>query len=389
MIPFIDLKAQFRRLENEIHGRLDAVLEHGRFIMGPEVGELEGRLAAFTRTKHAIGCASGTDALLMALMAQGVGPGDAVFTTPFTFIATGETLALLGATPIFVDVEKDTFNLDPDKLEETIQAFLDGDASHPSLPGGSEGLTPKGIMPVDLFGLCCDYDRINAIAEKHGLFVIEDAAQSFGAMYKGKPSCSLGDIGCTSFFPAKPLGCYGDGGAVFTDDDELAEIMLSIRIHGKGTHKYDNVRVGINGRLDTMQAAILLPKLDVFPEELERRQVVARAYYERLVSLAPRLTPPAEFPDMVSAWAQYTLVAEDTALKESLQAALKDEGIPTAVYYPLPLHLQTAFSSLGHKKGDMPVSEYFSERVFSLPMHPYLEEAEIDRICGVIAKAVK
>ena len=252
-MEFIDLAYQQQRVRETIETNIRAVLNHGQYIMGPEVKALEANLAAYVGIKHAIGCASGTDALLMALMAYDVGPGDAIFTTPFTFIATAEVISLLGATPVFVDIDPKTFNLDPDKLEQAITG-LSGKNSAP--------LTAKGVIPVDLFGLPAEYERINEIAKKFGLFVIEDAAQSFGAEYNGKKACVLGDIACTSFFPAKPLGCYGDGGMCFTDDNHLAETMRSIRVHGKGNHKYDNVRIGINGRLDTMQAAILLAKFD-------------------------------------------------------------------------------------------------------------------------------
>ena len=269
-MEFIDLKTQQARIKDKIQRNIDIVLRHGNYIMGPEVKQLEAKLAAYTGAKHAISCASGTDALLMALMAYGVKPGDAIFTTPFTFIATAEVISLLGATPVFVDIDPQTFNIDPAKLALAIKALKAGDATLHPLPLSPDAsrLTPRGIIPVDLFGLSADYDAINAIAGQNGLFVIEDAAQSFGATYKGKRACSLGDIGCTSFFPAKPLGCYGDGGMCFTDDDKLAEIMESIRVHGKGGHKYDNVRIGINGRLDTIQAAILLAKFEIFPEEV-------------------------------------------------------------------------------------------------------------------------
>ena len=288
-MQFVDLAYQQQRIKNQLDTRIQAVLAHGNYIMGPEVKELEDKLAAYVGAKHAIGCASGTDALLLALMAYGVGPGDAVFTTPFTFIATAEVISLLGATPVFVDIDPQTFNLDPAKLELAIQALKQNDQSIYPLPRSNSildprssplkrsapptsDLQPRGIIAVDLFGLPADYDTINSIAKSHGLLVIEDAAQSFGANYKGKKACALADIACTSFFPAKPLGCYGDGGMCFTDDDTLAEVIKSLRVHGKGGHKYDNVRIGINGRLDTLQAAILLAKFEIFPEEVDTSQ---------------------------------------------------------------------------------------------------------------------
>ena len=289
-MDFIDLKTQQTRIKETLNNNIQNVLAHGNYIMGPEIKQLEAKLAAYTKTKHAISCASGTDALLMALMAYGVKPGDAIFTTPFTFIATAEVIALLGATPIFVDIDPKTYNIDPAKLSLALKALKANDSSIYPLPkvlssppvgegkGEGEILRPRGVIPVDLFGLLADCQAIDNIAKDNGLFMVEDAAQSFGANYKDKMSCSFGNIGCTSFFPAKPLGCYGDGGMCFTDDDHLAEIMASIRVHGKGGHKYDNVRIGINGRLDTLQAAILLAKFDIFPEEIEMRQTVAQRY---------------------------------------------------------------------------------------------------------------
>jgi len=280
---------------------------------------------------------------------------------------------LLGATPVFVDIDPATFNISVPKLEASIQEVLQAGQ-----------LKPKAIIPVDLFGLPCDYDQINQIASEYDLIVIEDAAQSFGAEYKGRMAGSLGYVGCTSFFPAKPLGCYGDGGAVFTDSDEIAEKLISIRIHGKGKDKYDNRRLGINGRLDTLQAAILLPKLEIFPQELESRRKVAKTYTELLSSQNNLLTLPRVFPGIKSAWAQYSLLAPDSKTRKSIQDKLKEKGIPTAVYYPTPLHLQTAFADLGYNKGDCPVSEDCSLRIFSLPMHPYLNKNEIQKICNEI-----
>jgi UDP-2-acetamido-2-deoxy-ribo-hexuluronate aminotransferase len=354
--------------------------------MGPEVRELEAKLGAYVGAKHAIACASGTDALLMALMTMGVGRGDAVFTTPFTFIATAEVISLLGATPVFVDIDPETYNIDPGKLEQALSALKSSDPSlHPlPLTPDTSHLTPRGVIPVDLFGLPADYDAITAIAEAHNLCVIEDAAQSFGAEYKGKKACSLGDIACTSFFPAKPLGCYGDGGMCFTDDDGLAAALDSIRVHGKGSHKYDNARIGINGRLDTFQAAILLAKFAIFPEEVEMRQDVANRYAALLNGAEVR--KPHVGPGCLSAWAQYSVLARDEAHRNALLKNLQEAKIPAAIYYPKPLHLQTAFTDLGYKKGDFPVSEDCAERIFSLPMHPYLSEPDQSKIAEKIKR---
>jgi dTDP-4-amino-4,6-dideoxygalactose transaminase len=383
-MQFIDLGAQQKRIRDRIEANIAAILDHGRYIMGPEIQTLENRLADYVGVKHASACASGTDALLLALMAYGVGPGDAIFTTPFTFIATGEVISLLGATPVFVDIDPQTFNLDSAKLDQAIQALSDDSASETSLPQSKVSLTARGIIAVDIFGLPADYDRINAIARSHGLFVLEDAAQSFGAEHKGTKAGNLADIGCTSFFPAKPLGCYGDGGMCFTNDANLAEIMDSLRVHGKGTHKYDNVRTGINGRLDTLQATILLAKFDIFPEEIELRQQVAQRY-TTLLNQHAEVEVPAVPDEMRSAWAQYSVLARDEDHRSKLQARLKAAGIPTAIYYPKPLHLQTAFKSLGYKEGDFPISEDFSSRIFSLPMHPYLANADQEKIVTTLS----
>ena len=373
-MKFIDLETQQSRIKSAVDERIQAVLSHGQYIMGPEVGELEESLAAYVGVKHGIGCASGTDALLMALMAYGVCPGDAIFTTPFTFIATAEVISLLGATPVFVDVDPATFNLDPAKLDLAIRALKANDRSlHPlPTPGNPLPLAPRGIITVDLFGLPADYDRINSIGRTNGLFVIEDAAQSFGAEYKGRRCCSLADISCTSFFPAKPLGCFGDGGMCFTDDECLAETMRSIRVHGKGGHKYDNVRIGINGRLDTLQAAVLLAKFEIFPEEINFRRQAADRDSRLLSSAGSGITLPRVPQGLGSAWAQYSLLARDKTHRATLQEALKHRGVPTAIYYPKPLHLQQAFAILGYQKGRFPCHESLSERIFSLPMHPYL-----------------
>ncbi|MGE0084721.1 MAG: DegT/DnrJ/EryC1/StrS family aminotransferase [Desulfococcaceae bacterium] len=383
-MQFIDLVTQQQRIRKEIEERILRILDHGKYIMGPEIAELEEKLAAFAGVPHAIGCASGTDALLMALMARGIGYGDAVFTTPFTFIATAEVIRLLGAVPVFADIDPATFNLDPDKLDTAISAMKAGNPQLHPLPRGAEMLRPKGIIAVDLFGLPADYDRINAVARKHGLFVVEDAAQSFGAEYHGRKTGSLVPITCTSFFPAKPLGCYGDGGAVFTDDRELAEKMLSIRVHGSGPHKYDNIRIGINGRLDSIQAAVLLSKFGIFPEEKELRQAVAARYSELLAGITD-IRLPSVPEQMKSIWAQYSVLARDEAHRAYLQKKLGEASIPTAVYYPIPLHLQTAFADLGYRKGDFPISEDFSSRIFSLPMHPYLRREDQEKIAFVIS----
>ncbi len=383
-MEFIDLKTQYRRLEPAIRARIDAVLAHGHFIMGPEVAELESALAASTGARHAITCASGTDALLMPLLAWGIGPGDAVFTTPFTFFATAEVIALVGATPVFVDVDPVTFNISPEGLERAILAVKRRDPSMHPLPRRAveEGLTPRAVIPVDLFGIAAEYDELLPIAREHGLLVMEDAAQAFGGRYKGIPLCGLPcHAATTSFFPAKPLGCYGDGGAIFTDDDALAATLRSLRVHGKGSDKYENVRVGINGRMDTLQAAIMLPKLEILPEEIAARQRVAAGYGERLAGI-PGVTPPTVPAHCLSAWAQYSILYDN---RDALAAHLKAGGVPTAIYYPKPLHVQSVFAHLDHAADDMPISASLSRRILSLPMHPYLEESDQDRICQLIA----
>jgi UDP-2-acetamido-2-deoxy-ribo-hexuluronate aminotransferase len=376
-MDFIDLKAQQAGIRDRLEANMKKVLAHGQYILGPEVRELEGKLAAYAGRKFAVGCASGTDALLMALMALGVGPGDAVFTTPFTFISTAEVISLLGATPVYVDIDPRTYNIDPEKLEKTVLALKMGDRSLAPLPRieGVEKLRPRAVIPVDMLGLMADYDAIGEIAQRHGLSVIEDAAQSFGAVYRGRMSCSCGDIACTSFFPAKPLGCYGDGGMIFTDDPGPASTLESIRAHGKGSHKYDNVRIGINGRLDTLQAAVVLAKFEVFPEEMEKRQEAALRYTEAIQGI-PGVETPFVPGGYRSAWAQYSLLAKDEIHRAFLQKGLQEQGIPTMIYYPRPLHLQTAFSYLGYREGDCPASEDCAVRTFSLPMHPYLTEEQ-------------
>jgi len=369
-LNFIDLKSQQQKILPGLLERIQRVLAHGQYILGPEVQELEERLAAYVGVKHAISCASGTAALLMPLMAYGVGPGDAIFTTPFTFIATAEVIGLLGATPVFVDIDPRTFNINP----KTLAAALDSLGNNPK----TSHLKPKGVIPVDLFGQPADYDEINPLAKKHGLFVLEDAAQAFGAIYKGRPAGSLAEVAGTSFFPAKPLGGYGDGGAIFTNDDALAATLKSIRVHGQGANKYENVRLGLNGRLDTLQAAILLTKLEIFPEEIAARQKVAQRYS---AGLQNAVEVPYVSPDCTSVWAQYSVLSDRRA---ELQEKLKRAGIPTAVYYSIPLHRQGAFAHLGHKAGDFPVSEQAAGRIFSLPMHPYLSKEDQEKIMKVL-----
>ncbi len=373
MIPFIDLEAQKAKLGDSAERAIKRVLDHGKFIMGPEVADLENQLSAFTGAKHVISCSSGTDALLLALMAKGVGEVDAVFVPSFTFVATAEVVVLTGATPIFVDVLPDTYNICPDSLERGIEVAR------------RLGLTPKVVIPVDLFGLPADYAALRSIADKHGLWILADAAQSFGATCHGKRVGTLGDITATSFFPAKPLGCYGDGGAVFTDDAGIAAIMDSIRTHGKGSDKYDNVRIGVNARLDTIQAAVLLAKLAIYPEEIERRQLAARHYNRMLVNFVqvPLVPQP-----MQSVWAQYTVVLPEGAPRSDIMQRMHKAGVPTMVYYPKPLHLQTAYKHFPKADKQLSASESLAGRVLSLPMHPYLETATQDRIVAALAEAL-
>ncbi|MBS2034775.1 DegT/DnrJ/EryC1/StrS family aminotransferase [bacterium] len=362
-MEFIDLGRQLERIRADVSARMEKVLNHGQFIMGPEVAELERQLAEFVGVKHCVTCGNGTDALQMALMAAGVGPGDAVFTTTFTFIATAEVITLLGATPVFVDIDERTFNIDPAQLQLAVEKTR------------AEGrLRPKAVIPVDLFGLPADYTVLEEFCRREGLFLLEDAAQSLGSSLHGRMAGSFGDCGSTSFFPAKPLGCYGDGGALFTNDDQLASKLRSIRIHGKGTDKYDNVRLGVNSRLDTLQAAVLLAKLAIFRDEIRARQEVASGYSKRL---AQAFKVPYVPEGAVSAWAQYSIVVDNRA---DLQASLKAAGIPTNVYYPKPLHQQTAYQSLGYQSGSFPVSERIAETILSLPMHPYLEQSQIELV---------
>lgn len=366
-MQFIDLAAQQKRIRGQIEAGFKRILDHGQYILGPEIRELEDKLAAYVGMPHAVSVASGTDALLMPLMVENIGPGDAVFTSTFTFIATAEVIRLLGATPVFVDIDPETFNIDPQKLEAEIERV-----------SAEKKLKPRGIIPVDLFGQPADYRAIQTIADKYRLFVLEDAAQSFGASQNGKKAGALARVGATSFFPAKPLGCYGDGGMIFTDDKNIYEQLLSIRVHGQGIDKYTNVRVGINGRMDSLQAAILLAKMEIFAEEIQLRQEVA-ARYNRM--LAGTIKVPKILAENISAWAQYSVLhpRRDDVIKK-----LRENGIPTAVYYPIPLHLQDTFADLGYRKNDFPVAEKVAGEIFSLPMHPYLESKDQERICAII-----
>lgn len=357
MIEFIDLKTQQARLKDKIDAGIARVLSHGQYILGPEVAELEERLAAYAEAKYCISCANGTDALQIALMALGIGPGDEVITPGFTYIATAETVALLGAKPVYVDIDPQTYNLDPALLEAAITSHT------------------KAIIPVSLYGQCADFDAINAIAGRHSLPVIEDAAQSFGASYKKRASCNLSTIACASFFPSKPLGCYGDGGAIFTNDEELATIIRQVARHGQD-RRYHHVRVGVNSRLDTLQAAILLPKLDILEEEIQLRQKVASNYCCLLKQA--EITPPFIEQYNTSAWAQFTIQVDN---RESLQTHLKKLGIPTAVHYPIPLNRQPAVKNeLAH----VPIGDMVATRVMSLPMHPYLSPADQTSIISAI-----
>lgn len=378
LMPFVDLKAQYTDLRDEVNARIQAVLDHGQYIMGPEVSELEERLADYVGVKHCIAASSGTDTLLIAMMALGIGPGDEVITTPFTFIATGEMIALLGAKPVFVDILPRTYNLDPNKIKAAVTART------------------RAIMPVSLYGQCADMDTINSVAVECGLAVIEDAAQSFGATYKGRRSGGLSKVGSTSFFPSKPLGCYGDGGALFTDDDDLAKAMREIRVHGQD-RRYHHPRIGINGRLDTMQAAVLLAKLTRFDWEVEQRAAIGKRYTELLTSDCPddccqqvqeaeptcthTITPPWIAPHNTSVYAQYTIAVDN---RDQLVRHLNEQGVPTAVHYPVPLHLQPAFAQYGYKQGDFPVAEDAAGRVMSLPMSADLAVDTQEKIAGAL-----
>lgn len=369
-IAFNDLSAQYNHLKSDIDAGIAKVIADCHFISGPEVSELEQKLCDYTGRKFCVSTANGTDALLMPLMAMGIGKGDAVFVPSFTFVATSEVVSLVGATPIFCDVQEDTFNLDPNFLREQIQKVAN-----------CGRLKPKAVIAVDLFGQPANYNEIERICSEYNLLLIEDAAQGFGGTINGKKACTFGDVSATSFFPAKPLGCYGDGGAVFTDDEELYEHLISIRVHGKGEQKYDNIRVGLNARLDTLQAAILLPKLREFDIENATRNAAAAKYTELLHD---KFNTPIVPKGYMSSWAQYTIKAESTEQRTKIMNALKAAGIPCMIYYPKPLHMQQVYSRLGYKLGDLPVSERLCGTVFSLPMHGYLKPEVVEYICEVL-----
>ncbi|MDQ0303305.1 DegT/DnrJ/EryC1/StrS family aminotransferase [Ancylobacter polymorphus] len=371
-IPFIDIAAQRARLGARIDEAVARVLTHCRFINGPEVTEFEQQLAAFAGAKHALACSSGTDALAMILMAWGIKAGDAVFCPAFTFCATAEVVPWVGATPVFVDILEDTFNMDPASLEAAIAVAK------------QKGLTPKVVVPVDLFGQPADMDAIEAIAKAQGLKVLCDTAQGFGATWNGRRTGSFGDATATSFFPAKPLGCYGDGGAVLTDDDALLPILKSVREHGQGVDKYENVRLGMTGRLDTIQAAVLLEKLAIFEDEIAARQRIADRYN---AALADVCTVPAVDPRASSVWAQYTIRLPQ-GVRDGLAAALQKEGVPTAVYYRIPMHRQPAYAHYPAAGNGLPVCEKLAGEVISLPMHPYLDEAAQERVIAAVRRAL-
>lgn len=367
-LAFIDLKRQQARIRHGLDRAIAKVLEHGSYVMGPEVRQLEDALGKFCGAKHVLSCSNGTDALGLILRALRVGPGDAVFCPSFTFAATAEVVVWFGATPVFVDVHDDTFNMDARSLDAAVQTAK------------ALSLRPAGVISVDLFGLPADYDLIESVCSTHGLWLLDDAAQAFGASYKGRRLGTVGLATGTSFFPAKPLGCYGDGGAVFTEDDALAETLASLRVHGQGSDKYDNINIGINGRLDTLQAAVLLEKLRVFPDEIDRRQQVAERYG---VALADVAIVPKVPSDLTSVWAQYTIRVPPQR-RDALIAALDEQGVPTAIYYPKPLHRQTAYRGYPIAGNGLPVSERIADEVISLPMHPYLEPDEQDFIANIV-----
>lgn len=372
-IPFVDLAAQRRRLSRAVDDAVARVMAHCQFILGPEVKTLEAELATYCGARHAVTCASGTDALVLALRALGIGPGDAVLCPSFTFCATAEVVVLVGATPVFVDVDPTTFNIDVNGIAGALETAK------------AAGLKPKAIIPVDLFGLPADHAAIAAAAQAADLFVVDDAAQGFGATYHNRLLGTYGHLTCTSFFPAKPLGCYGDGGAVMTDDDALADILRSLRVHGQGSDKYDNVRIGLASRLDTIQAAVLSEKLKIFPDEVEARNKVARRYAE---GLADVVTVPSVPEGSMSVWAQYTIRVPG-GRRDKLAAALKSEGVPTAIYYPIPLHRQQAYKHYPVGAGGMAVSDRLAAEVLSLPMHAYLDEATQARIVEAVRRALQ
>lgn len=371
-IEFIDLKAQRQRIGKAMDEAILKVVHDGNYILGEQVAEFESGLAAFCGARHAIGVANGTDALILVLEALGIGPGDAVLCPSFTFAATAEVVAWMGATPVFAEIDEATYNLDP----KAVAAALETARKHE--------LKPRALITVDLFGQACDYEPIEAFCKQNGLVLISDSAQGYGARYKGRVAGAIGDFATTSFFPAKPLGCYGDGGAILTDSDEHAELLRSLRFHGKGSYKYDNVRVGVNSRLDTIQAAVLIEKLKVYAEEIEQRQVVAARYTAALKDL---VTTPYIMPDCVSTWAQYT-IRVGAGRRDAFQAALKAKGVPTTVYYPKPLHQQTAYKHFPVAGNGLPISERVAQEVVALPMHPYLDEATQDYIIAAVREAL-
>ena len=368
-MDFIDLKAQQEIIREKIDLRIKNILDHGKYIMGPEVDELEEKLAGYVRVRHCISCSSGTDALLMPLLALGIGPGDAVITTPFTYIATVEVISLLGATPIFCDIYDQTFNIDAKKLSESLEEAFE------------KKLNPKAIMPVDLFGLPARYRLIEKFAKDNNLLIIEDAAQGFGGHIRGKKAGAFGDVAGTSFFPAKPLGCYGDGGAIFTNDDDLASKLRSIRVHGGGDDKYSNVRIGINGRLDSIQAAILLEKIKIFDNELELRNAKANYYTQNINKMF--ITP--HIPDKYySSWAQYSVLVPEGIDRDNIIEKLSEKNIPSMVYYKIPAHLQEGYQKYEYVLGDFKVCEQITKRIFSIPMHPYLQKNDQDKVIDVL-----
>ena len=373
-MEFIDLKIQFNKIEDKVTNSIQKVLHHGKYIMGPEVEKLENELSNYVGSKYCVSCSSGTDALLMSLLTIDIKPGYAVITTPFTFIATAEVITLLGATPIFVDIDLETFNINPDLIEDTIIDIKK-----------NTNLNIKAIIPVNIFGLPADYNAIRILCDKYNIHIIEDGAQSFGAEYHNKKSGNLSNLSCTSFFPAKPLGCYGDGGAIFTSDNQLYEKLCSIRVHGQGKHKYDNISIGINGRLDTIQAGILIEKLKIFKDEIILRQNIADKYR----SLLKNDFVLQEIPNAhKSAWAQFSLLAKDETERDKMITYLNQNNIPSAIYYSKPLHLQLAFKNIKYSgKSTLNISEEISKRIFSIPMHPYLSNENINKISKVLIKA--
>ena len=368
-MQFIDLKSQQKQIRKKINHRIKKVLDHGKYIMGPEIDELEDKLSNYVKAKHCISCSSGTDALLIPLMAMKIGPGDAVITTPFTYIATAEVIALLGATPIFCDIYDRTFNINPEGFQNAYDLAI------------SRNLKPKAIMPVDLFGLPARYRLIEKFAKDHNLTVIEDAAQGFGGKINEKIAGSFGDVAATSFFPAKPLGCYGDGGAIFTNNDDLADKMRSIRVHGGGKDKYENVRIGINGRLDSIQAAVLLEKIEIFDRELSMRNEAAKYYTQNINKMFISQHVPEKYS---SSWAQYSIIIPEHIGRDKIIKKFEENGIPSMVYYKIPVHFQNGYVEYVDKESDLIISEKISKKILSLPMHPYLNEIDQDRVLNAL-----